>query len=260
MPGRKYRECKDCIQIFANIATVIIAIAAVASPWFIYRQSSRQFEETIDHGDKQFELINRSFIELIMPDISMLNADLNRNKYPEIKFKIVINFVNHGKLPAHVKSVDCLFVNTKDNTKRCLAMLYAKDRQWGNFDVFPYIGYPFQEKIGPPINITNIRDVMGISNIFVQNIISKDSDFWKKDIGKIRNELLSKADPFFIIFQIEYYKMSSGHQKTEPYFYSVKFKFHNKLECEGFIESKTGDTERKGKWYKIGPVGQIKEI
>jgi len=254
------RKCKDCTQIFANIATVIIAIAAIASPWFIYRQGSRQFKETIDHGDEQFELVNRPFIELISPQISVIGKNLDRGDLPEIKFVVGLKFINHGKLPAYIKTVECVIENLEEHNEHCLAMPHLEDKTWGNFDVFPFIGAPFNYTIWPSLNVGDLYRTMRLEDSFKKEIINKDSEFWQKEDDEIKRKFTARMKPFFLAFQIEYYKMGDDYNKAKAYFYSVKFKIYNNLSDRSFIESIAGNTEKEGKWFKIGAGGSITRI
>lgn len=248
------------IKNVIHFAPVIIALTAVIG---LLYSSCYQFPTTIKNSDRQFELINRPFVEITAPVISIGGKALGRGGgiIPEIQFNIVIGFVNHGKLPAYIKQVDCIFEST-DESEVCIAMPYPidKERQWGNFDIFPYINEKDTRvmSINPFINILDMRRVMRLDENFANNIASSSSKFWLQNDQDIRKEIIQQMKMFFLIIQIEYYKLGDRGQKAKTYYYSLKLKVNEGIGGASFFKSISGETEKNGKWFKVFDDGSIK--
>ena len=247
------------IETFAHLATVVIAAFAIIG----FIASSMQFRDTLENSNKQFELMNRPFIEITVLPIAMAGVALGRGALPEIAFTIESRFINHGKLPAFIKKVDCLFESI-DEKEICIAMPYPGDmeRQIGNIDVFPYICDQYVQRINisPLINTNDIKRIMKIEDSFAIHIADKKSEFWTKDYNEIKKETIKHIKPFFVILQIEYYKMGDNKTNAKPYYYSLKVKAIPEINSISFYKSISGESETSGKWFKVYEDGSIKKI
>jgi len=263
-----YLLFSERIEKFSWNWTAVIAIVAIASLIITYIQTNKHFDITLKETQKQFELANRPFIELVNPRFLCgknsvdKNIYLNKGKYPEVAFKVYIALINHGHLPAYVKNIECIIENLDDPLEYCLAGPYPgdKENQWGNFDVFPYKeGREYGNTKTPFLNTNDIARIMGVKQNFKEVLLDKENEFWKNDETKICEDIEKELGEFYIYFQIRYYKMGVNYQKAQPYFYSVKFKRLSNGE-NVFIKSITGNDEKEGKWFKIDEVGHIERI
>jgi len=202
-------------------ATIIIAVAAIAGPIASILLSSRQFE-----------LANRPFLEIIDPSVSIQSTSLDRGILPEVIFDVEFHLINHGSLPAHVKRTESFFQSLGEDAI-CQAMSDEEDKeeQWHNFDIFPYIeGVSYGKKTEPLINVKDVKNVMNLNKTFYENIKDKNYKFWNTNTEPTMKQRIKKqVNAFYLILQIEYYKMGDNYNDATPYFYSVKFKINKGL-------------------------------
>ena len=98
--------------------------------------------------------------------------------------------------------------------------------------------YPFS--LRPSINLNDIQELMRIDSDFIEPIKKKTSVFWKKTDDEIKKEFTTQIKRFYLIFQIEYYKLGD-EGKTKPYYYSAKYLAFDKSTKFAFIESISGN-------------------
>ena len=128
--SRKNEKHDSCLTKCGQIATIVIAAFAV----YGIIQANKHFTKTVELGSKQFELINRPFIELAEPRLSIFDKDLKRGNIPEMQIDITVKFINHGKVPAYIKNVECFIQNLNQNKcKPAMPFPKDKEKQWGNF-------------------------------------------------------------------------------------------------------------------------------
>jgi hypothetical protein len=259
-------------HMWIGLLLQVVVASGVCIAFFSYKQSNlnfkksvdvsnTQFNETVLRDERNFDLSNRPLLEILGPSMDIVDTDKNapRGEAPELLFAFPYLLINHGKLPAHVRNIDCLFLDSGE--KRPIhAMPYQEDRHWKNFDVFPSIQpYLYLRRSYAFVNVNDLKDVMQLDDDFYKEIVGRDSVFWKQEKDGIVASFKTKMKQFFLILQIEYDKLRENNVSDSAYFYSVKFRVDNELKCQ-FEESIFGRTEKEGKWFRVKDGGVVEKI
>ncbi|MFH1799207.1 MAG: hypothetical protein ABH844_07730 [Candidatus Omnitrophota bacterium] len=122
-------------EIIALVATIVIASGAIVGPVI----TSKQFSQTIEHSDSQFEVMNRPYVEIRMTRKSFSvtpRFDNSTHKFNGCDIKFKYKLVNHGILPAKIMNIGWFF---EGEDGKAVALSGQRDRKsLENVEVFSY--------------------------------------------------------------------------------------------------------------------------
>lgn len=239
------------------IASLIIAIAAVVVPIYTFITDNKKFEATINNSDRQFELVNRPYIELMLPKMVIIGNELERGEVPEIQFEVLVYALNQGRVPASVRKVECFIEDIEGELRVPLGWSKARE----NFDVFPYMGSnSYKLSRGPYLGVGDVKKIMKIDDELYGLSKDKNSDFWKSNsFEQIKKKFQDQIKPFYLVFQIEYFKIGDHRKRSQPYYYLVRFKADG-LNGFEFYESMSENSKTGDGWVGITKEGNVRDM
>ncbi len=240
-------KLSERLKLFCEIIIAVIAVAG-----FIV--SNYNFKKTLEDNNEKFEIVNRPIVQIANPSIKIIGKYLREDGIlPEVKFRVDAELIVHDRIPAYIKNVDYVIASLDQKQYRTF-MPFPEDKRklWENFDLFPIVvmSIPYS----PCVNVDDIKDIMQIDESFYNSIKAKGLEFWNNNDETVKSKLQGQVKPFYLIVQVEYYKIGDFDKKLNPYFYVVKFKFEDALKKAIFSKSTSG------KCFEIKKSGEVKVL
>ena len=241
----------------ANIAQVAVITVTVCSFIFVYFQTDRNFRQTTENSDRQFQLANRPYIQVIPKALAVVGPIERGGTIPEIEFNLSANVINHGHLPASVGKVEVVIQSIDNPEEVCPFMPWETSHKMA--DVFPYKEAVFNDFFGSIfLNLNDVERIMAVEPGFLEPLKDKASPFWKGNKAEIARAMQVQLNDFYMIVQLEY-KTAGDIDNERLYYHSSKFRIHpNSSERLSDIEeSINGDSPGRGKWFEVN-TGSVK--
>ena len=241
----------EYVAYLANIAQVSLIAVTVGSFIFVYFQTDQNFRRTIENSDRQFQLVNRPYIQIIPKSLTIVGSADRGGVLPEIEFNLAVNMINHGHLPASVRNVEVVIQSVNNPKEVCPFMPWGETEKMT--DLFPYKETLLNDFFGNIfLNLNDVARIMKVDIDFVEQHKDKESSFWKGLQADIARSIQEQLDDFFLIVQIEY-KTAGDIGNERLYYHSSKFSIrpNSSSRLSDIEESINGNSPEQGKWFLI---------
>ncbi len=254
-----YNRWKPTIfaAFLADAAQIVLIIVTTLSFIFVYIQTDRNFRQTTKDSDRQFQLANRPYLQVIPRALAVVGPVERGGAIPEVEFNLSANVINHGHLPASVGKVEVVIQSIANPEEVCPFMPWETSHK--TTDIFPFKEAVFNDFFGTVfLNLNDVGRIMAVAPAFLEPLKDKASPFWKGNKAEIARAMQGQLGDFYMIVQLEYKTAGDLNNKT-LYYHSSKFKIHPNApdRLSDIEESINSDSPEQGKWFQVSE-GSVK--